>query len=83
MGGARITAMMRSVIGMSVVQQRSASSAVNRRGGWRSSRRNLTPTYPPALAVTLEQPAPAVRFSYAPVEAGDTGADDRRQEGGW
>lgn len=81
MGSAHITAMMRSVIGMSVVQQKGRQFSLNGPRRVEVVKTNLTPTYPPALAVTLEQPAPgAVRFSYAPVEADDTGADEQTPE---
>ena len=81
MGSAHITAMMRSVIGMSVVQQKGRQFSLNGPRRVEVVKTNLTPTYPPALAVTLEQPSPgAVRFSYAPVEADDTGADEQTPE---
>ena len=81
MGSAHITAMMRSVIGMSVVQQKGRQFSSERAAAGGGRQDQLTPTYPPALSVTLEQPAPgAVRFSYAPVEADDTGADEQTPE---
>ena len=81
MGSAHITAMMRSVIGMSVVQQKGRQFSLNGPRRVEVVKTNLTPTYPPALSVTLEQPAPgAVRFSYAPVETDDTGADEQTPE---
>lgn len=82
MGSAHITAMMRSVIGMSVVQQKGRAFSLNGARRVEVVKTNLTPVYPPALAVRLEQPAPdVVRFGYAPVDGDE--ADVEVTPEGW
>lgn len=80
-GSAHITAMARSVIGMSVVQQKGRQFSLNGPRQIEVVKTNLTPRYPARLAVTLEQPTPdTVRFAYNTIEADDEPDDEQTPE---